>query len=267
MNQTPEEIRRDIERTRSNLNSDVDAVAEKVRPSSIAHRQTDKVKQGFVGVKDKVMGKADDFSGTVSAKAHHAADQSGSRMQDAQDMMHDAGEAVKDAPHQVASKTQGNPLAAGLIAFGAGWLVSSLIPASKQEHRAADALKQKAQPMVSELRDTAKGMAEDLKEPAQEAAQQVKATAQDAADTVKTETKGAAEDVKERASEAPQHVKDAKQSAGAGTAGSVSAAGGTFAADPAYDINTAAGPYEDADLEVRTYPDEPGSSGRNTGHP
>lgn len=257
MSQTPEEIRRDIERTRSNLNSDVDAVAEKVRPSSIAHRQTDKVKQGFVGVKDKVMGRADDVSGTVSAKAHHAADQSGS-------MMHDAGEAVKDAPHQVASKTQGNPLAAGLIAFGAGWLVSSLIPASKQEHRAAEALKEKAQPMVSELRDTAKGMAEDLKEPAREAAQQVKATASDAADTVKTETKGAAEDVKERASEAPQHVKDAKQSGGAG---SPSAAGETFAADPAYDINTAAGPYEDADLEVRNYPGEPGSSGRSTGHP
>ncbi|HET8794970.1 MAG TPA: DUF3618 domain-containing protein, partial [Arthrobacter sp.] len=36
MNKTPEEIRRDIEETRSELGTDVDAVQDKVSPSSIA---------------------------------------------------------------------------------------------------------------------------------------------------------------------------------------------------------------------------------------
>ncbi|WP_200919300.1 DUF3618 domain-containing protein [Curtobacterium sp. Leaf261] len=44
---TPDEIRAEIEATRGNLGSDVDALADKVNPSSIAHRQTEKVKGRF----------------------------------------------------------------------------------------------------------------------------------------------------------------------------------------------------------------------------
>ncbi len=73
-------------------------------------------------------------------------------------------------------KTQGNPLAAGLIAFGAGLLVSSLIPASQKEREAADALKTAAEPLTTELTEAAKHVAEGLKEPAQAAMENVKAT-------------------------------------------------------------------------------------------
>jgi hypothetical protein len=48
---TPDEIRAEIERTRAGLSYDVDALADKVNPSSIAHRQTEKVKSRFSGVK------------------------------------------------------------------------------------------------------------------------------------------------------------------------------------------------------------------------
>ncbi|MFB0840543.1 hypothetical protein ACETK3_21425, partial [Arthrobacter sp. E44] len=61
----------------------------------------------------------------------------------------DAGHTVSAAPDQVKAKTAGNPLAAGLIAFGAGLLVSSLIPPSQKEREAADQLKTAAQPLAT----------------------------------------------------------------------------------------------------------------------
>ena len=58
-----------------------------------------------------------------------------------QDAVGHAGEAVADAPRKVASATQGNPVAVGLIAFGVGLLAASLIPASRPEQRAAVVLR------------------------------------------------------------------------------------------------------------------------------
>ena len=45
MSDSPDAIRADIEQTRRELGSDVDALADKVSPSKIVDRQTDKVKQ------------------------------------------------------------------------------------------------------------------------------------------------------------------------------------------------------------------------------
>jgi len=202
MSENPDVIRADIEATRARLGTNVDAVADKVTPSNIVHRQTDKVKEGVkdavFGVKEKVMGVAEDTAGSV----HSAKASAGSHLGD-------AGSAIGDAPAQVKSKTQGNPLAAGLIAFGAGLLVSSLIPPSQKEREAADALKSAAEPLTTELTDAAKHVAEGLKEPAQEAMENVKATAADATDHVKAEGQGAVADVKDRAAEAKDNVQQA----------------------------------------------------------
>jgi len=141
------------------------------------------------------MGAADHTAGSV----HSATGTAGSHLSD-------AGAAIGDAPTQVRTKTQGNPLAAGLIAFGAGLLVSSLIPASQKEREAADALKTAAEPLTTELTEAAKHVAEGLKEPAQEAMENVKATAADATEHVKAEGQGAVADVKDRTVEAKDNV-------------------------------------------------------------
>jgi ElaB/YqjD/DUF883 family membrane-anchored ribosome-binding protein len=202
MSENPDVIRADIEATRARLGTNVDAVADKVTPSHIVQRQTEKVKENVkdavFGVKEKVMGAADHTADNV----HSAKDSAGSHLGD-------AGAAIGDAPAQVKTKTQGNPLAAGLIAFGAGLLVSSLIPASQKEREAADALKTAAEPLTTELTEAAKHVAEGLKEPAQEAMENVKATAADAADHVKTDSQGAVSDVKDKAAEAKENVQRA----------------------------------------------------------
>lgn len=198
MSENPDAIRADIEATRARLGTNVDAVADKVTPSHIVQRQTDKVKDAVFGVKEKVMGAADHTAGNV-----HAAGGSASSH------LSDAGSAVADAPHLAKAKTQGNPLAAGLMAFGAGLLVSSLIPASQKEREAADALKTAAEPLTTELTEAAQHVAEGLKEPAQAAMENVKATATDAAQNVKGEGQVAVSDVKDRATDAKDNVQQA----------------------------------------------------------
>lgn len=202
MSENPDVIRADIEATRARLGTNVDAVADKVTPSHIVQRQTDKVKENVkdavFGVKEKVMGAADHTAGNV----HSATGSAGAHLSD-------AGAAIGDAPTQVKTKTQGNPLAAGLIAFGAGLLVSSLIPASQKEREAADALKTAAEPLTTELTEAAKHVAEGLKEPAQAAMDNVKATAADATEHVKAESQGAVADVKDRTAAAKDNVQQA----------------------------------------------------------
>ncbi|MGP4030982.1 DUF3618 domain-containing protein [Pseudarthrobacter sp. 1C304] len=202
MSENPDVIRADIEATRARLGTNVDAVADKVTPSHVVQRQTDKVKESVkdavFGAKEKVMGAADHTAGNV----HSATGSAGAHLGD-------AGAAIGDAPARAKTKTQGNPLAAGLIAFGAGLLVSSLIPASQKEREAADALKSAAEPLTTELTEAAKHVAEGLKEPAQEAMENVKATAADATEHVKTEGQGAVTDVKDRTAEAKDNVQQA----------------------------------------------------------
>lgn len=178
----PEELRTEIEQTRANLSQNVNALGEAVTPGAIARRQVDKVKGAGVGVKDKIMGSADDARSSVSGSASGLGDSAGNM----------AGNAQQSARR----KTQGNPLAAGLIALGAGWLVGSLLPASEKERQAAATVKEKAQPVVSEAQSLAKDAAQNLQQPAQDAVDSVKATAQEAAETVKSEGQTAGQDVK-----------------------------------------------------------------------
>lgn len=219
MSDNPDAIRSDIEATRARLGTNVDAVADKVTPSNIVHRQTDKVKDAVTGVKEKIMGTADSATNTVNDRMHSGAGHTSNALHSTGDTLHgardnvastlsDAGTAISNAPDQVKAKTQGNPLAAGLIAFGAGMLISSLIPASDKEREAAQQLKTAAEPLATQVTDAAKDMAQDLKEPAQQAMENVKATATDAAQNVKTEGQHAATDVKDRATDATDHVKN-----------------------------------------------------------
>lgn len=181
MTNNPEAIRQDIEETRSNLSYDVDALADKVSPSSIAQRQTEKVKGVARKVKDSVMGVADDASSHVGNAASHVGD---------------AASSIGEAPHKAVNAAKGNPIAVGLIAFGVGLLAASLVPASQKEKDLAQTAKEKAAPLVDDLKETAKGVAEDLKEPAKEAAESVKDAAASAVSNVKDDATSQVDEVK-----------------------------------------------------------------------
>src|ERR1700712_1396961 len=147
----PDQIRAEIERTRGNLSSDVNALTDSVGPGNVARRQAGKARGAVVGVKDRVMGSAADAGSRTGSAASSVSD------------------SITGAPDSISAHTRGNPLAAGLIALGAGLLVGSLLPASQKETELAGAVKDNASTLAQPITEAAKSVAADLKGPAQEA--------------------------------------------------------------------------------------------------
>lgn len=172
---TTDEIRADIERTHRELGSDVDALADKVNPAKALHRKTSRVRSALAGVRDRVMGAADDTAHNVGSAAGSAA------------------HAVGDVPHRISAQTRGNPVAVGVIAVAAGWILGSLLPASEPEKRAAEHVKDAAQPVLDDVKEAAHDAAEHLKEPVRDAAESVKEQAREGAETVRAEAGSSAD--------------------------------------------------------------------------
>jgi len=211
----PDEIRADIERTRAALSDDVDDLAESVNPKNVAQRQVDKVKEAASNVKDRVMGSDDDeYSGStvggVSDKAYAAKDAVADKAYAAKDTVSEraseAGEAARQTPRRIRRKAQGNPLAAGVIAFGLGMLVSSLIPSTEKEREAVSQLQENLEPLKEKAAEVAKDVGESLKPAAQEAAESVRETAQEGVENLKQEGQSAAQDVKDQAQASKETV-------------------------------------------------------------
>ena len=222
----PDEIRADIERTRAALSDDVDDLAESVKPKNVAGRQVGKVKEAASNIKERVMGSDDDdvstgAVGTVSDKASSAKDAVADRAYAAKNAVADraygakdtasqkasgARDAVREAPRRMKRRAQGNPLAAGVVAFGLGMLVSSLIPSSEKERQAVSTLQENLEPVKQKATEVARDMGEGLKPAAQEAAESVKSTAQQGVESLKQEGQSAAQDVKYQARDSKDTV-------------------------------------------------------------
>jgi hypothetical protein len=188
MSTDPDQIRDRIEYTRSNLSNDVDALAYKASPSRMVQERKDRARGAMRGLRDTVMGASSD----AGDHAHAAA----GKLSDTASAVSDSASA---APTKIKRAAEGNPVAAGVVVFGAAWLVSSLLPKTEREQQAAAQVKATAQEHADEVKgaatDAAHEMQENLRDPVQHAAQSVKATATDAARTVKDEGQSAARDV------------------------------------------------------------------------
>jgi len=226
----PDEIRRETERTQARLSSDVNVLGEKVSPGAIVNRRVDRVRGSAARLKDKVMGSnpsstyGSSYSGThlggsgggVRDTAHSAAgtvsDAASSAAGTVSDAASNAASAVQAAPQAVRQQTQGNPLAAGLIAFGVGWLASSLLPASRREQELAAQAKDRASDLGRPLAQVANEVKDNLAGPAQQAVESVRSTATDAGQTVADESRAAAGHVQEQARDSAGTVRQSAQS-------------------------------------------------------
>ncbi|HEY6501743.1 MAG TPA: DUF3618 domain-containing protein [Streptosporangiaceae bacterium] len=209
MTSDPDQIRGNIELTQQNLSADVDALTEKVSPPRIVERRVQRTRSAVTSFKDRIMG------GT-SERTSNLGDTVGSSASSAKDSVAGAASSAADAagsaPGLARQRTRGNPLAAGLIAFGAGWLVASLLPATEPEQQVASQVKdvatEKGRPVAQQLQQAGQDAAQDLRESAQQRAQSVKETAADAASTVRDEAQSRASDVTDHAEEARGRVTD-----------------------------------------------------------
>lgn len=201
MAEVSQELRQDIERIRDDLDETLDELGERVSPRHIARRRKDAVRARVTRVRTAVMGSAQETGSTAAGKARHT-------KESVQETAGQAAEKVREAPELIQQQTQGNPLAAGLVAFGAGMLVATLFPPTEAEQRAASAVQEQVEPLKDQALEAGREMKDHLQQSAEESAQQVKETAKGAAQEVKGQAQSSAESVKEQTKSSAEAVKE-----------------------------------------------------------
>lgn len=193
MGATPDQIRREIDDTRTELVNDANRLVDRTSPSRIARRRTQRIGNGLLSIRDKVMGSASDTTSTMQNQAHQAKNA-------VADNAERAADAVQDAPRQAMRQTQGNPIAAGLIAFGGGLLVASLLPRSQAEQQIVEEIGERAsdviEPAKQALAESAGHLKDEMASDVRDAADEVKQTASDAARTTAEHGREAVHDVR-----------------------------------------------------------------------
>ncbi|MFY0406423.1 DUF3618 domain-containing protein [Solicola sp. PLA-1-18] len=176
MTQDPQAMRAEIDARRDDLTRDVDALNDKVNPTRVVSRNVDAVKGRASRLRESVMGGSGSNGPGV-------------------------GDRASDATSAVGDRTRGNPLAAGLVAFGAGMLLSALLPASESEAKATQKLVDAAKDhgVVDEVKQAGQDTAQGLKEHARSAAQDVAGSAQDSARHVADEARSGAQSAADQA--------------------------------------------------------------------
>jgi hypothetical protein len=182
-------LRRDVDDTRAHLARNVDLLADRVVPGRVARRKIDATQSRLSGIKERVMGTAHNGGSAVADSAHGVSDQAGQaagRVGGAvSDTASNVGDAARQTPERIKRQTQGSPLAAGVIAFGAGMLAAALLPTTKAEEHIGGQLREHADELVEPAKQTALQAAhevrDELREPAVEAVQAVKDTATESA--------------------------------------------------------------------------------------
>src|SRR4051794_41986204 len=71
--QSAEELRREIEATRGDLGTTIDAIGDRVSPGRIVERRTNRMRGGIRSVRESVMGRASSATGAVTGTASGAA--------------------------------------------------------------------------------------------------------------------------------------------------------------------------------------------------
>ena len=205
MGKDADQLKRDIERTRGDLTGTVDAIGDRVSPGRIVERRANRVRLGARSVRDRVMGSASDAAGTVGDTASGTATS-------VKDTVSSAATAVKEAPSTVKAvateKTEGAPLAVGIIAFGAGLVAAALVKPTEKESRIAQAAMDAAQPVKESLTEAGKELAGGLKDQGRQAVEEVKSTATSGAQDVKETARQASEQTAEMGRQAVTEVKD-----------------------------------------------------------
>lgn len=216
MGTSPDQMRAEIDATRERLSADVDELADQASPRRIVRRRTDRMRGAVTGVRERIMGSAQHgvhgTRNTAQSVAGSLQDSTGQAAGTAQEAVGQAGQAIKEVPDRTLQKTQGNPLAAGLVAFGVGVLASSLLPASRTEQEKAAQLMERGgealEPVKQAALESTQHLKEGAKEAAQHAVQEVKGTAADAARTTQDEARTQTGHVTEQARDSGRQVAD-----------------------------------------------------------
>jgi hypothetical protein len=193
MGQSTEELSGDIEETRRSMSSNVDALQDRVSPAAIVERRKEAARGRLRSVRERVMGSAHDVRSSAASGL-------GSTQESAHGAVASARDAAQGTVSGTQQKVEGSPMAAGLVAFGAGVVLASLIPASDREARVAgqvvDTAKEKGQPLVEDAKAAAQDVAHQVTESTAAAVSTVRDTASEGAERVREEGRASTDEVR-----------------------------------------------------------------------
>lgn len=153
---TADELQRRVERRRDDVGRDLEVIGDRVSPGRIVERSSGRARRRMGRVRDTVMGSGGD-----------------------------ARSRLGEAEQHVEERVEGNPLGAGVVAFGIGFLLGSVLPGSRQEERLVGQVEPVLTEVASTAADEARHAAEELAPTAKEEAAALRDEAADAARTVK----------------------------------------------------------------------------------
>jgi hypothetical protein len=216
---TEAQLRREIDLRRERIGDTLEVIGDRVSPGRMAQRRKAAVTGAFRRAKETVMGAAEDAQGrmgdTIGGMTQHAGDGVGSMGERMSGAAHSAAGTVQHAPEAITQRAQGNPLAAGVIAFGAGMLLATVLPKTRAEQQAAQQLQPQIQGAVDAARETGQQLAQTAKDDVQQAAVDLRETTRESAEHVTQEAKQAAQGVAGAGREAATNLgEQAKGAAG-----------------------------------------------------
>jgi len=167
MGATPDQLTNQLAAERQAISRDLEAIGEHISPGQIAHRRSAAAKARLNSAKQRVMGTADNATGKVKESASSMAD------------------TLTDSPETARRAVQGNPLAVGLIAFGAGLLIGTVLPETETESNLLSTVQPELEDFAASAAESVRDVTESMKPELREAGEGIKQTATDAAHAVK----------------------------------------------------------------------------------
>jgi hypothetical protein len=170
-----DELRDDIEQRRDRIGHTVDQIENRVSPSRVAARTSHKVSRRMSAWKDRIMGSDQTSAGDGGT-------------------LSEAGRKVSEAPEALRRTTTGNPVAAGLVAFGGGLLVGSMLPETDAERRAVKQIEPALREGVPEVRDMGRHAMDDVKDVVRESAEEMKEMAAESGQRLRSDAQETRDD-------------------------------------------------------------------------
>lgn len=143
------------------------------------------MRQRMTDMKDRVMGVASDTPQQLSGAASNVASS--------------AADTARGAPDTARRVTEGNPIAAGLVAFDAGLVIATLFPETRTEERLAETVQPQLEQLAFDAGQVTQDAAKALKPAVQHAADDLAHHAQDSVTTVKDQATHAAHETADQA--------------------------------------------------------------------
>ncbi|MGH8941204.1 MAG: DUF3618 domain-containing protein [Acidimicrobiia bacterium] len=191
-----DQLREDIDQKRDDIGYTVDQIQNRVSPGRITARGRYRFRRWWIDTRDRILGN-DQSQYPWERQVQEVSNRVGNVTDRASEVVSDVRAGVAETPRMLRRQTQGNPVAAGFVAFGGGLLVGTLLPETQTERDAA----QRLEPSVA-------GLAQEAAEIGKDVAEDVKTTAVGAIDEMKESASAAAEGVKEEAKEAMTRARE-----------------------------------------------------------